>query len=440
MANVWTQDNKFKKWMDVELAACKAHVTLGNIPEESYRTIIEKADFNVERIDEIESEIHHDVIAFLTCVAEYIGDDSRFVHLGLTSSDVVDTAFSLLIQESGQILLADIKSEFDFLYSQIETSIINSAVEDNRNSNYSVASDKLLMAYRMNEEKNKDYLYYAAGSAVNSKEYEKALDYYVELKENNYTGVIDEYYITNNETGEEEKVSETEFDLLKSSKDYSNPRVGQTESRYPEIVKNIALIYVQQGKNDVAIEAIQEARSIQPDDTSLILNEADLYIRISNNSDDESERDLYRKKFKELMELAITKDPENGILYYNLGVISSEQGENDSALEYYKKAIEFKPDYVDAYLNLVAVILDGEQSIVDEMNNLGTSKKDNIRYDQLKVERENLYKECIPFLEKLIEVSPTNIDALNTLKNIYGVLGENEKFKDISAMINEIQG
>ena len=234
--------------------------------------------------------------------------------------------------------------------------------------------------------------------------------------------------------------AETEFDLLKSSKDYSNPRVGQTESRYPEIVKNIALIYVQQGKNDIAIEAIKEARSIQPDDTSLILNEADLYIRISNNSDDESERDLYRKKFKELMELAITKDPENGILYYNLGVISSEQGENDSALEYYKKAIEFKPDYVDAYLNLVAVILDGEQSIVDEMNNLGTSKKDNIRYDELKVERENLYKECIPFLEKLIEVSPTNIDALNTLKNIYGVLGENEKFKDISAMINEIQG
>lgn len=333
-----------------------------------------------------------------------------------------------------------IKSEFDFLYSQIETSIINSAVEDNRNSNYSVASDKLLMAYKMNEEKNKDYLYYAAGSAVNSKEYEKALDYYVELKENNYTGVIDEYYITNNETGEEEKVSETEFDLLKSSKDYSNPRVGQTESRYPEIVKNIALIYVQQGKNDIAIEAIKEARSIQPDDTSLILNEADLYIRISNNSDDESERDLYRKKFKELMELAITKDPENGILYYNLGVISSEQGENDSALEYYKKAIEFKPDYVDAYLNLVAVILDGEQSIVDEMNNLGTSKKDNIRYDELKVERENLYKECIPFLEKLIEVSPTNIDALNTLKNIYGVLGENEKFKDISAKIKEIQG
>jgi adenylosuccinate lyase len=120
MANVWTQENKFKKWMDVELAACKAHVQLGNIPENSYQTIVEKADFNVDRIDEIESEIHHDVIAFLTCVAEYVGDDSRFVHLGLTSSDVVDTAFSLLIQESGQILLSDIDQLMEALKHQAD--------------------------------------------------------------------------------------------------------------------------------------------------------------------------------------------------------------------------------------------------------------------------------------------------------------------------------
>jgi tetratricopeptide (TPR) repeat protein len=254
-----------------------------------------------------------------------------------------------------------IKTEFDFLFNQIETSLINSAVEDNKNNNYSVASEKLFLAYKMNEANNKDYLYYAAGSAVNSREYEKALEYYTLLKEINYTGVVDEFFVTNNETGREEKVSETEFNLLKNSKDYSNPRVGKTESRYPEIVKNIALIYVQQGNNDEAIDAIKEARSIQPDDTSLILNEADLYIRISNNSDNDKDRSLYRLKFKELMELAITKDPENGILYYNLGVISSEQGEADSAIEYYKKAIEFKPDYVDAYLNIVSVILEGEQ-------------------------------------------------------------------------------
>ena len=333
-----------------------------------------------------------------------------------------------------------IEAEIDFLKDQIETSIVNSAVADNQNENYSDASVKLFMAYNLNKDKNKDYLYYAAGSAVNSRDYDKALEHYLELKNMNYTGIINEYFVTNNETGIEEKVSESEYNLLEKSKDYSNPRIGKTESRYPEIVKNIALIYVQQGKNEVAIQAITEARNIQPDDTSLILNEADLYIRMSNNSDNEEERVKYRAKFKDLMELAITKDPENGILYYNLGVISTEQGESDAAIEYYEKAINFKPDYVDAYLNLVSVILDGEQAVVDEMNSLGTSKKDNIRYDELKIVREELYKRCVPYLEKLIEVSPTNLDALRTLKNIYSVLGDNEGFKEVSAQINELEG
>ncbi len=333
-----------------------------------------------------------------------------------------------------------IDAEIDFLIDQIETSLVNSAVADNQNENYSDASVKLYMAYNLNKDKNKDYLYYAAGSAVNSRDYEKALAHYLELKNMNYTGIVNEYFVTNNETGVEEKVSESEYNLLDKSKDYSNPRIGKTESRYPEIVKNIALIYVQQGKNDVAIEAITEARNIQPDDTSLILNEADLYIRMSNNADNEEDRVNYRAKFKDLMELAITKDPENGILYYNLGVISTEQGESDAAIDYYEKAINFRPDYVDAYLNLVSVILDGEQAVVDEMNSLGTSKKDNIRYDELKIVRENLYKRCVPYLEKLIEVSPTNLDALRTLKNIYSVLGDNEGFREVSAQINELEG
>ena len=120
MATVWEPTNKFQKWLDVELAACKAHVELGNIPQSSYDIIKENAQFNVDRIDEIESEIHHDVIAFLTCVAEYVGDESRFVHLGLTSSDVVDTAFSLLIQDAGTILLNDIDTLLDALKRKAE--------------------------------------------------------------------------------------------------------------------------------------------------------------------------------------------------------------------------------------------------------------------------------------------------------------------------------
>ena len=329
--------------------------------------------------------------------------------------------------------------EYSNLGIVISNSVVNSAVTDNQNSNFLDAAEKLIMAYEMDIDKNIDYLYFAAGSAVNGKDYDLSLEYYVKLKNMGYTGIVDEYFVTNNETGVEEKVSQTEYDLLKSSKDYSNPRIGQTESRFPEIVKNIALIYVQQGKNDLAEAAIKEAREIQPDDVSLLLNEADLYIRISNNSDNDEDRLLYRNKFKTLMEKAIELDPDNGILYYNLGVIYAEQGELALAKEKYSQAIKLIPDYVDAYLNLVSVILEDEVSIVDEMNSLGTSKKDNLRYDELKVKREDLYRECVPLLEELLNVSPTNIDALNTLKNIYGVLGNNEAFMKIKAKIEELQ-
>ncbi len=117
MASVWEPTNKFQKWMDVELAACYAHLQLGNISKDDYETIVSKANFNVDRIDEIEVDIQHDVIAFLTNLSEYVGPASRFIHLGLTSSDVVDTAFSLLIQDSGQILLQDIR-EFQAVLSK----------------------------------------------------------------------------------------------------------------------------------------------------------------------------------------------------------------------------------------------------------------------------------------------------------------------------------
>ena len=329
--------------------------------------------------------------------------------------------------------------EYSNLGIVISNSVVNSAVTDNQNSNFLDAAEKLIMAYEMDMDKNIDYLYFAAGSAVNGKDYDLSLEYYLKLKNMGYTGIVDEYFVTNNETGVEEKVSQTEYDLLKTSKDYSNPRIGQTESRFPEIVKNIALIYVQQGKNNLAEAAIKEAREIQPDDVSLLLNEADLYIRISNNSDNDEERLLYRNKFKTLMEMAIELDPDNGILYYNLGVIYAEQGELALAKEKYSQAIKLVPDYVDAYLNLVSVILEDEVSIVEEMNSLGTSKKDNLRYDELKVKREDLYRECVPLLEELLNVSPTNIDALNTLKNIYGVLGNNEAFMKIKAKIEELQ-
>ena len=105
MGALWTQDAKYQAWLDVELAACRALAVRGQIPADALAEIEAKAAFDSARIEEIELEVKHDVIAFLTSVAEHVGPSSRFIHLGLTSSDVVDTGFALQLKRSGVLLL-----------------------------------------------------------------------------------------------------------------------------------------------------------------------------------------------------------------------------------------------------------------------------------------------------------------------------------------------
>ena len=109
MAKIWEPQNKFQKWLDVEIAACEAWAELGEIPKKSLATIKKRAKFNIKRIDKIEKTVKHDVIAFLTSVAENAGPDSRFIHKGLTSSDIGDTALALLMREAADIIINDIK-------------------------------------------------------------------------------------------------------------------------------------------------------------------------------------------------------------------------------------------------------------------------------------------------------------------------------------------
>jgi len=100
MGRIWEDENRYSKWLDVELAACEAMAEEGIVPREALKTIKDRAAFSVERILEIEKQTKHDVIAFLTNLEEHIGPDSRYIHLGLTSSDVLDTSFALLLKEA----------------------------------------------------------------------------------------------------------------------------------------------------------------------------------------------------------------------------------------------------------------------------------------------------------------------------------------------------
>jgi adenylosuccinate lyase len=115
MGAIWSLENKFQKWLDVEIAVCEVHAEDGIIPPDALRTIKSKAAFTVERINEIEKTTDHDVIAFTTNLAENIGEAARFVHYGLTSSDVVDTANALLLKEACEVLLPKIDALLEVL-------------------------------------------------------------------------------------------------------------------------------------------------------------------------------------------------------------------------------------------------------------------------------------------------------------------------------------
>lgn len=109
MAKIWDLQNRFQCMLDVEIAACKAMNEIGIIPDEDLSNIVEKADFDVDQIAEIEKTTKHDVIAFLDNIAEYVGPSSRWIHFGMTSSDVLDTATSLQLQQAGELILRDLE-------------------------------------------------------------------------------------------------------------------------------------------------------------------------------------------------------------------------------------------------------------------------------------------------------------------------------------------
>ena len=116
MSDIWELESKFRIWLDIEIAVCEVYAEQGIIPAGDLAIIKEKADFSVDRILEIENEVHHDVIAFTTAVAEKVGPSSRFIHYGLTSSDVVDTALSIQMKKAGEIIVRDLDQVIDVLH------------------------------------------------------------------------------------------------------------------------------------------------------------------------------------------------------------------------------------------------------------------------------------------------------------------------------------
>ena len=307
--------------------------------------------------------------------------------------------------------------------TKVKNALVNSAIADQNAQKFTEASEKLYTSYDLNK-KDTIHLYYAAASATNGKNYDTALRYYKQLADMNYSGAGLEYYAVNNSTGEKEKFNDkNQRDLYLKSGDYSNPTEEKVPSKRAEITKNIALIYIQQGETEKGLQAIDEAMQENPDDTSLMLAQADIFYQSGD-----------KKKYSEIVEKVLEKDPNNASLYYNLGVTAMQMDAPEKAIKYYKNAIEIDPKMASAYVNLGSSILMKEQSIIDEMNGLGMSKADNKKYDELQKERTSLYEKAVPYLEKAVELDANNAQAIQTLVNIHSQLGNEDKVAKYKAM------
>ncbi len=316
---------------------------------------------------------------------------------------------------------ADIKQKFAVMTSEI----VNAAVSDNNEENFKDAAEKLFLSYSLSPQ-DTIYLYYAASSAVNGNEYDLSLKYYNMLKDINYDGSEEKFSARNIETGEREEMPKSQRDLMVKSGAYDEPKDERTPSKFNEIIKNIALIYTQLGEDDKAMSAYVEAREVNPNDVGLILNQANLYFKQGE-----------KEKFKSLMNEATELDPTNPDLFYNIGVINMEQGNPAEARTAYQKAIDLSPTYINAYLNLSTSFVNEGNALIDEMNKLGSSRKDIARYDELKAEKQAFFIKAAEALEAGLAANANNTDLLGQLKNIYGALGDNVNYMRVKKLLEE---
>ena len=247
--------------------------------------------------------------------------------------------------------------------------LVNAAIALGNAKNYKQSADIFKSIYLL-DKKDQDKLYYASSYYVNANEYDKALECYSELKAIKYSGEGTIYWAVNKASKKEETFnSKNERDLFIKAGSHEKPRDEKVESKRGEIYKNIALIYVSQGKTNEAIAAVEEARKENPTDNSLILTQADLYLKLNDFAN-----------YTKLANEALDKEPNNADLVYNLGVISSNANKIEDAEKYYLKALKINPNYFEANLNLSELKLRSDEAIVKEMGKLGTSEKDNKRY------------------------------------------------------------
>jgi len=327
--------------------------------------------------------------------------------------------------DTGNDNTSAIEEETDSLKGILE----NNAGLDYKAMRYKQAAEKFYIAYTVNQ-LDTLFLFNAALASKNANDFENASMYFQKLADLEYTGIQKQFVATEKATGKEESfVTQSQRDLMVKAGTHVNPKEKISESKRELVLLSLAQINIVNGDNEKAIEIIDQVRKDNTKDINLIQVEADMVYKLGN-----------MERYNELMKELIALDPSNPDLYNNLGVANAKLGLKEKAIEYYKKAIELKPDNTGAHINIAVLILGEEGKLNEEMNSLGTSKADYASYDVLKEQKNGLYREAMPHLESALNSGSDNLEVVRTLMGIYSQLGLDDKFKEMKARLQQIEG
>ncbi|WP_415327413.1 tetratricopeptide repeat protein [Chryseobacterium sp. MMS23-Vi53] len=308
----------------------------------------------------------------------------------------------------------------------------NKAAMDAYNAkNYAVAGPKFMEVYELLKTSGQDdkvYMYYSGLNYALANDIPKATKIYTDLINSGYTGVQTQYTAKDNKTGQVATYDKATWELLKktSSKDYSDFKTEQTPSVEQDLYETLSTLLINDKKNDEALALIEKGLAKFPNSTKLKEYQGSALYATGNTD-----------KFMTNLKEQLAKNPNDATNWYNLGVLQSKNpATSTDAVASFQKAIDLKADFANAYQNLVYAVIGDDEKAVADINALRKTKPDDAT--KLIEARKERFNKAIPYAEKWYQAMPTDINAVQTLKDLYNTTKNTAKYNEMKAKEAEL--